>query len=106
MLIRKVGDGVILPPRPKDWRRYFESAPVASPSFMAEVEDLPVQKHVLLHHEAVSPSVLKRLQSVPVSDVCMSIVTKASCGTASSCHRAAHTTRRPWRHSCPYVGGF
>ena len=43
-LIRKVGDDVILSPRPKDWRRYLEAAPVASPLFMAEVEDFLVQE--------------------------------------------------------------
>jgi antitoxin VapB len=44
VLIRKVGDDVILSPRPKDWRSYLETAPVASDGFMAEVEDLPVQE--------------------------------------------------------------
>ena len=44
VLIRKVGDDVILSPRPKDWRSYLESAPVASDAFMADVEDLPVQE--------------------------------------------------------------
>ena len=44
VLIRKVGNDVILSPRPKDWRSYLESAPVASDGFMAEVEDLPVQE--------------------------------------------------------------
>ena len=44
VLIRKVGDDVILSPRPRDWKSYLESAPVASDAFMAEVEDLPVQE--------------------------------------------------------------
>ena len=44
VLIRKVGNDVILSPRPKDWRSYLESAPVASDGFMADVEDLPVQE--------------------------------------------------------------
>ena len=44
VLIRKVGNDVILSPRPKDWRSYFESAPVASDGFMDDVEDLPVQE--------------------------------------------------------------
>ena len=44
VLIRKVGNDVILSPRPKDWRSYLKSAPVASDGFMAEVEDLPVQE--------------------------------------------------------------
>jgi antitoxin VapB len=44
VLIRKVGDDVILSPRPRDWKSYLESAPVASEAFMTEVEDLPVQE--------------------------------------------------------------
>ena len=44
VFIRKVGEDVILSPRPRDWRSYLESAPVASEAFMAEVEDLPVQE--------------------------------------------------------------
>jgi antitoxin VapB len=44
VFIRKEGDNVILSPRPRDWRSYFESAPVASDAFMAGVEDLPVQE--------------------------------------------------------------
>ena len=44
VFIRKVGDDVILSPRPRDWRTYLESAPVASEAFMADVEDLPVQE--------------------------------------------------------------
>ena len=44
VFIRKVGDDVILSPRPRDWRAYLESAPVASDAFMAEVEDLPAQE--------------------------------------------------------------
>lgn len=44
VLIRKVGDDVILSPRPKDWRTYLQTAPVASDEFMDEVDDLPVQE--------------------------------------------------------------
>jgi antitoxin VapB len=44
VFIRKVGDDVILSPRPRDWRSYLESAPVASEAFMADVEDLPAQE--------------------------------------------------------------
>ena len=44
VFIRKEGDDVILSPRPRDWQSYLESAPVASDTFMAEVEDLPVQE--------------------------------------------------------------
>ena len=63
---------------------------MASDTFMNDVEDLPVQErealmprlhaghgHVLLHHERSNPMVLKRLEAVPVSDVCMSVITKA-----------------------------
>jgi virulence-associated protein VagC len=44
VFIRKEGDDVILSPRPRDWRAYLETAPVASDEFMAEVADLPVQE--------------------------------------------------------------
>jgi antitoxin VapB len=44
VVIRKVGEDVILSPRPRDWKTYLESAPVASDGFMAGVEDLPVQE--------------------------------------------------------------
>ncbi|MGE3508104.1 MAG: antitoxin [Vicinamibacterales bacterium] len=44
VFIRKVGEDVILSPRPRDWRTYLASAPVASDAFMANVEDLPLQE--------------------------------------------------------------
>lgn len=44
VLIRKVGEDVILSPRPRDWKWYLETAPAASDAFMAGVEDLPVQE--------------------------------------------------------------
>ena len=44
VFIRKEGEDVILSPRPRDWREYLEGAPVASESFMDNVEDLPVQE--------------------------------------------------------------
>ena len=47
VLIRKVGDDVILSPRPRDWKTYLASAPVASATFMVDVEDLPVQEREL-----------------------------------------------------------
>ena len=47
VLIRKVGDDVILSPRPRDWKSYLASAPVASDTFMTGVEDLPVQEREL-----------------------------------------------------------
>lgn len=47
VLIRRVGEDVILSPRPRDWKAYLASAPVASPTFMAGVEDLPVQDRAI-----------------------------------------------------------
>lgn len=44
VLIRKIGEDVILSPRPRDWKSYLETAPAASDTFMAGVEDLPVQE--------------------------------------------------------------
>ena len=44
VFIRKVGNDVILSPRPREWKSYLESAPVASDAFMVDVEDLPVQE--------------------------------------------------------------
>ena len=43
-MIRKEGEDVILSPRPRDWKAYLESGPVASEAFMNDVEDLPVQE--------------------------------------------------------------
>lgn len=42
--IRKQGDDVILSPRPSDWSDYLRSEAVASPEFMEDVEDLPLQE--------------------------------------------------------------
>lgn len=44
VFIRKVGDDVVLSPRPANWSSYLAQAPVASDSFMDGVEDLPVQE--------------------------------------------------------------
>jgi antitoxin VapB len=44
VFIRKEGEEVILSPRPADWSDYLAHAPVASPGFMEDVEDLPVQE--------------------------------------------------------------
>ena len=44
VFIRKDGSDVILSPRPLEWSSYLASAPVASESFMENVEDLPVQE--------------------------------------------------------------
>jgi antitoxin VapB len=44
VFIRKEGHDVVLSPRPADWSSYLAEAPVASSSFMQNVEDLPVQE--------------------------------------------------------------
>lgn len=44
VFIHKVGDEVILSPRPADWSSYLATGPVASAEFMVGVEDLPVQE--------------------------------------------------------------
>ena len=44
VFIRKVGEEVILSPRPMDWGPYIDRGPVASEEFMEGVEDLPVQE--------------------------------------------------------------
>ena len=44
VFIRKEGEDVILSPRPRDWRPYLETAPVASDAFLSDVEELPVQE--------------------------------------------------------------
>jgi antitoxin VapB len=44
VFIRKEGADVILSPHPTDWSSYLADAPVASSSFMENVEDLPVQE--------------------------------------------------------------
>ena len=78
VLIRKVGDDVILSPRPRDWRSYLESAPVASdgvhgrgrgparpgtgglmPRFMLDTDTC---SYIMKRSH---PLVLKRLQAVP-----------------------------------------
>jgi antitoxin VapB len=44
VFIRKEGEEVILSPRPTDWGPYLETGPVASDTFMENVEDLPVRE--------------------------------------------------------------
>ena len=44
VFIRKVGEDVILSPRPTDSGPYLESGPVAPDAFMEHVEDWPVQE--------------------------------------------------------------
>jgi antitoxin VapB len=44
VFIRRSGEEIILSPRPTDWSAYLEDGPSASPSFMNNVEKLPVQE--------------------------------------------------------------
>ena len=44
VFIRKEGSDVVLSPRPSDWFSYLAEGPVASPTFMENLEDLPVQE--------------------------------------------------------------
>jgi len=44
VFIRKVGDDVILSPRPIDWRAFVASNVRASEDYMSGIEDLPVQE--------------------------------------------------------------
>jgi antitoxin VapB len=47
VFIRRVGDEVILSPRPNDWSAYLDSGPVAPEDYMENVEDMPVQERDL-----------------------------------------------------------
>ena len=47
VFIRKVGDDVVLSPRPKDWSAFLASGAGVSDDFMAGIEDLPVQERSL-----------------------------------------------------------
>ena len=42
--IRKVGDDVILSPRPTDWLSFLKSDVRVTDDFMEDIEDLPVQE--------------------------------------------------------------
>lgn len=44
VFIRKQGDDVVLSPRPTDWLAYLTTGPVASDSFMEDIDDLPMQE--------------------------------------------------------------
>jgi len=44
VFIRKEGSDLVLSPRPLDWSAYLAEGPVASPSFLEGIEDLPVQE--------------------------------------------------------------
>ncbi|MBI4996520.1 MAG: AbrB/MazE/SpoVT family DNA-binding domain-containing protein [Rhodocyclales bacterium] len=44
VFIRKVGEDVVLSPRPLDWSDFLGSKVRASDDFMVGIEDLPVQE--------------------------------------------------------------
>lgn len=44
VFIRKVGDDVVLSPRPVDWSGFLASGVRVSDDFIANLEDLPVQE--------------------------------------------------------------
>jgi len=44
VFIRKVGQDIVLSPRPFEWFSYLAEAPVASETFMQGIEDLPMQE--------------------------------------------------------------
>ena len=73
-----------------DYGPHFENVPVASYTFMTNVEDLPVQERA--HSTALnmldtdtcsyvmkrsSEAVIKRSRAVPVTEVCISVITKS-----------------------------
>ncbi len=44
VFIRKVGDEIILSPRPKDWSAFLAAGVRVSDDFMADADDLPLQE--------------------------------------------------------------
>ncbi len=44
VFIRKVGDEIVLSPRPKNWSGFLSAQVQVSDDFMADVEDLPLQE--------------------------------------------------------------
>jgi antitoxin VapB len=44
VFIRKIGEDIVLSPRPTDWSDFLASGVCASDDFMVGVEDLPVQE--------------------------------------------------------------
>ena len=44
VFIRKIGDDIVLSPRPRDWSAFLASGAGVSDDFMAGIEDLPVQE--------------------------------------------------------------
>jgi antitoxin VapB len=48
VFIRKIGDELVLSPRPADWSAFLASKVRASDDFMAKVDDLPIQERARL----------------------------------------------------------
>ena len=48
VFIRKVGEDIVLSPRPKDWSEFLALTLRASDDFMVGIEDLPTQERVRL----------------------------------------------------------
>jgi len=44
VFIRRVGDSVVLTPRPTDWSGFFASGMTASSDFMVDRERMPIQE--------------------------------------------------------------
>ena len=44
VFIRKLGDDIVLSPRPRDWSAFLASGAGVSEDFMENIEDLPVQE--------------------------------------------------------------
>jgi antitoxin VapB len=44
VFIRKVGDEIVLSPRPKDWSAFLAVEVRVSEDFMADVDDLPLKE--------------------------------------------------------------
>ena len=44
VFIRKVGNEIILSPRPKDWSAFLAAGVRVSDDFMADADDLPLQE--------------------------------------------------------------
>ena len=44
VFIRKLGDDIVLSPRPRDWSAFLASDAGVSEDFMDNIEDLPVQE--------------------------------------------------------------
>ena len=44
VFIRKVGNAIVLSPRPTDWSAFLAAGARVSDDFMADVDDLPLQE--------------------------------------------------------------